>query len=160
MGCTSSILLGYQELRDSIPGSLVNENDFNMFHSICKVEFAGTMSNILQPSSTQLFYVVISGEVVVYLSAHDNKRTLVTSFCAGETIHFFNAKINTNPRSNFDFSDWGCIKNGDIKLSLHLKRLSNVPALVIGMDRKGFDEFMLKAHANKFLFKYEYDGII
>lgn len=148
MGCSDSkLLVGYQELRSSIPGSLVHEKDFHLFYSLCKVESERTMKNILHPSSSQLIYVVISGEVHVNLSIPGGKVISATTFSAGETIHFFNAKLHYH--SNYEFSE--CLRNGELKLSLHFKSLPNKVARVIGMDRRGFDEFTLKASSNIFV---------
>ena len=92
MGCTVSQLYGFDELCNSIPGLLVDKDDHNLFYSLCKLETAGNISNILNPSSTQLFYVVVTGEVNVLLSGPRIKPISAVTFSAGETIHFFNAK--------------------------------------------------------------------
>lgn len=148
MGCSNSqLLLGYQELRSSITGSLVDEKDFHLFYSLCKVESERTMKTCLYPSPSQLIYVVISGEVHVNLSIPGGKLISATIFTAGETIHFFNAKLHDH--SNFELSDMAeCLRNDEVKLSLYFKSLPNKVARVIGIDRRAFDEFTLKASSN------------
>eukprot|EP01032_Pedospumella_encystans_P031269 gene31269-35295_t len=62
---SSSGQVGYAELRESIPGSLVSDQDFELFYSLCKVESARSISSIpgiLIPNQCPLFYVVVSGE--------------------------------------------------------------------------------------------------
>lgn len=148
MGSSNSKVLGYRQLRNSIPGLLVEEKDFSLFYSLCKIETSRTISNVLYPSSTQLFYVVLSGEVYVQLSVTGSKPIQSTTFTVGETIHVFNAKLRTNS-ANFEFTDAGdCLRNGDVKLSLHFKSYATSPARVIGMDRRGYDEFKLKSRSN------------
>ena len=148
MGSSNSKVLGYRQLRNSIPGLLVEEKDFSLFYSLCKIETSRTISNVLYPSSTQLFYVVLSGEVYVQLSVTGSKQIQASTFTVGETIHFFNAKLRTNS-ANFEFNDAGdCLRNGDVKLSLHFKSYAASPARVIGMDRRGYDEFKLKSRSN------------
>lgn len=144
MGSSSSKGVGFRELRSSLPGSLVHEEDFNLFHSLCKIETARAISTVLQPSATQLFFAVISGEVSVILSSPDLKPTTATNFSAGETIHFFNA-----PLKGSNITDSGeCLRNGDIKLTLQFKSSAKIVAKVIGIDRRGFDEFMVRAQSN------------
>lgn len=148
MGNSASKAVGYKELRNSIPGSLVHEEDYKLFYSLCKVESPRTISNILLPSTSQLFYVVLSGEVVVHLSSPDVKHTAVATFGAGETIHFFNAHLRGNSSlATFDYAD-ECLHNGDIKLCLSFKSVGKATGKVIGIDRRSMDEFLLKARAN------------
>ena len=139
MGCTTSQTFGFNELCNSIPGLLVDKDDQNLFYSLCKLETAGTISNILTPSSTQLFYVVISGEVNVLLSGLGIKPITAVTFTVGETIHFFNAKLRGTSMEYTEFGE--CLQNDHIKLSLHF----NGHSRVIGMNRRGFDEFVMKA---------------
>lgn len=150
MGVSSSNMVGFRELRSSIPGSLVHEEDFQTFYNLCKVETPRTMSTVLHPSPTQLFLVVISGEIVVQLSGPDVKLVQGTTFSTGETIHFFNAPLKgISTLASFEHSDFGeCVRNGDAKLSLHFRSVGNVGAKVIGIDRRGFDEFMIRARSN------------
>jgi hypothetical protein len=108
------------------------------------------MSTVLQPNANQLFYVVITGEVVVQLSCPTVKSVNATTFTAGETIHFFNAPLRGNSGlPAFEYSDFGeCLRNGDIKLALTFKSEPKETARVIGIDRRGMDEFLLKARSN------------
>ena len=145
MGGSSSSMVGFRDLRNSIPGSLVSEDDFDTFYSLCKVESVRTISNMLSPSSSQLFYVVLSGEVVVQLSGHDIKSMEATTFSAGETIHFFNSPLKV---SSGLVTVEECLRNGDIKLSLQFRGSHKVTPRVIGMDRRGFDEFSIRAKSN------------
>ena len=145
MGCTESHDFGFYELCKSIPGLLVDKDDQKLFYSLCKLESPGTISNILTPSSTQLFYVVVSGEVNVLLSGPGIKIITAMTFMEGETIHFFNAKLRCPSLTNV-YSEFGeCLRNDYIKLSL---RFASSHGRVIGMNRRGFDEFTLKASAN------------
>jgi hypothetical protein len=150
MGNSSSSVVGYRELRSSLPGSLVHEEDFKLFYSLCKVESARTMSSVLYPSPTQLFFVVISGDVLVQLSNKDIKPTTVTAFSVGETIHFFNATLRGGSTIfSLEYSDAGeCLRNGDVKLALQFRNVGKATAKVIGIDRRGFDEFMIRAKSN------------
>lgn len=151
MGNSNTREIGYRELASSIPGSLIREVDLKLFYSLCKIETVGKLSNILHPSSSQLFYVVISGEIQIQLTGPDIKTITATTFTSGETIHFFNAKLRSNTLTKFEFSEFGeCLRNGDIKLALHFKNTNNnkTPAKVIGIDRRSFDEFILKAQSN------------
>lgn len=150
MGNKPSQQVGYQELRDSIPGSLVAEQDFELFYSLCKVDTVRTISNVLHPNPSQLFLVVVSGEVTVQLSSSNLKQKTVTAltYYPGETIHFFNGPI-LSPTTNFEFNDSGeCFRNGNIKLTLIFKSYPKSVARVIGMDRRGYDEMVLTAKSN------------
>jgi hypothetical protein len=119
-----------------------------LFYSFCKVETQRTISNILLPSSSQLFYVILSGEVVVHLSSPDIKHAVVTTFGAGETVHFFNAPLRgSSTLGTFDYTE-ECLRNGDIKLGLSFKNVGKLAGKVIGMDRRAMDEFLLKARSN------------
>jgi hypothetical protein len=153
MGCSVSTnqhakKVGYQELGDSVVGFMVPENDFDLFYSFCKVETVRTISTLLHPSPTQVFYVVVSGEVTVHLTApHLKQRSVIaTTFCTGEVIHFFNTPLRTVGTMDFDFGE--CLQFEDIKLSLHFKSTPNNPAKVIGMDKKGVDEFLRLSKSN------------
>jgi hypothetical protein len=150
MGNSSSSVVGYRELRSSLPGSLVHEEDFQLFHSLCKIETVRTMSTVLYPSPTQLFFVVVSGEVLVQLSNKNVKPTTATAFSVGETIHFFNATLRGGSTIfSLEYSDAGeCLRNEDIKLALHFRNVGKATAKVIGIDRRGFDEFMIRAKSN------------
>jgi hypothetical protein len=150
MGNSSSSVVGYRELRSSLPGSLVHEEDFQLFYSLCKIETARTMSTVLYPSPTQLFFVVISGEVLVQLSNKEVKPTIATAFSVGETIHFFNATLRGGSTIfSLEYSDAGeCLRNGDIRLALHFRNVGKATAKVIGIDRRGFDEFMIRCKSN------------
>jgi hypothetical protein len=150
MGSSPSKSVGYKELKCSIPGSLVHEEDFGLFYSLCRIESQRTISAALLPSSNQLFFVVISGEVIVQLSSPRVKSVIATTFTAGETIHFFNAHLKGNSGLQaFEYSDFGeCLRNGDIKLSLSFRSEPKTTARVIGIDRRGMDEFFLRAKCN------------
>lgn len=150
MGNKPSHRVGYQELRESIAGSLVGDQDFELFYSLCKVETVRTISNILHPSLSQLFFVVVSGEVSVQLTSTNLKQKSITAltYFPGETIHFFNSSVLPSS-TNFEFNDIGeCFRNGDIKLSLIFKSYPKSVARVIGMDRRAFDEMLLTAKTN------------
>lgn len=154
MGNKPSQQVGYQELRDSIPGSLVTEQDFELFYSLCKVDTVRTISNVLHPNPSQLFLVVVSGEVSVQLTSSNLKQKTVTAltYYPGETIHFFNGPISPF-NTNFEFNDTGeCFRNGDIKLSLIFKSYPKSVARVIGMDRRAYDELLLTAKSNLHVF--------
>jgi hypothetical protein len=150
MGSSPSKSVGYKELKSSIPGSLVHEEDFALFYSLCKVESQRTISPSLQPSAHQLFFVVITGEVIVQLSSSRMKNVTATTFTAGETIHFFNAPLKGHTSlPTFEYADSGeCMRNGDIKLSLSFRSDPKTIAQVIGIDRRGMDEFFLRAKCN------------
>lgn len=135
--CSASSRLGYEELRDSIPGSLVADQDFDLFYSLCKTETVGALSMALHPSKTQLFYVVISGQVVAHLNSPKVPNVCATTFFAGDMIHFFNSPIH--PVTNLDHN---CLKNGSIMLSLQFKGYTEKMGRVIGMDRAGWDTFL------------------
>jgi hypothetical protein len=140
--------VGYQELGDSVVGFMVPENDFDLFYSFCKVETVRTISTLLHPSPSQIFYVVVSGEVTVHLTApHLKQRSVIaTTFCKGEVIHFFNLKLRSVGTMDFDFGE--CLQNGGIKLALHFKSTPNNPAKVIGIDKKGMDDYLRLSRAN------------
>jgi hypothetical protein len=91
--CSSQTKVGYDELRDSVPGFLVGEQDFDLFYSLCTVETVGSMSFTLHPSKTQIFYVVVSGQVVVHLSGPKVPNVCATTFYTGDMIHFFNSPV-------------------------------------------------------------------
>jgi hypothetical protein len=150
MGNSASKSVGYKELRSSIPGSLVHEEDYKLFYSLCKVESQRTISALLQPSASQLFYVVIAGEVVAQLSCPNVKSVTATTFTVGETIHFFNAPLKGHTTlPTFEYSEFGeCMRNGDIKLAFNFKSQPKQTTRVIGIDRRGMDEFLLKAKSN------------
>ena len=140
--------IGYDELRESIPGSLVSDQDFELFYSLCRIESVGTISTLLHPSHSQLFFVVVSGEVHVHITSPDvlNKAVVASVFKAGETIHFFNLALKSANLSGFDFGE--CLKNGNIKLALHFKNHTNSVARVIGMDANSLDDFLVTARNN------------
>ena len=144
--------VGYSELRESIPGSLVSDHDFKLFYSLCRIESARTISTLLHPSSTQLFFVVISGEVEVHLTNTElkNRPILATVFRPGEVIHFFNIPLKSNSVvANIATFEMGeCLQNGNIKMSLHFSNGLNSTARVIGMDRTGLNEFLITAQNN------------
>ncbi len=150
--CASSAAkVGYAELRESIPGSLVSEQDFDLFYSLCKVESARNISPILIPNQSPLFYVVISGEVHVHLAGAEmkNKSVVATIFTPGETIHFFNATLRTTHFPSVTAFDFGeILRSNGVKLALQFKSLSNATARVIGMDRSALEEFMVLASHN------------
>ena len=149
---SSSGQVGYAELRESIPGSLVSEQDFDLFYSLCKVESARAISTVLIPNQCPLFYVVVSGEVHVHLasSAMKNKSTVAATYSTGEMIHFFNSTLRTThfPRvtTTFDFGE--ILRDNGVKLALHFKSLPNATARVIGMDRSALEEFKVLARHN------------
>lgn len=153
MGGIQSHRVGFEALRDSIPGALVPEQDFELFYSKCKIETARTFSNVVYPSHSQLFFVVVSGEVCVQLCSFDakeNKNTVVTAatYTAGEMIHFFCAPTVCTPPSSFEMNEFGeCLCHGDIKLALHFNSYKGT-GRVIGMDRRSFDEFKVSANGN------------
>lgn len=128
--------VGYEELRNSIPGSMLADQDYDLFYSLCKVETIGNLTTVLHPSPAQLFYVVVSGQVVVHLSSPQVPNVCATTFNSGDMIHFFNCAIK--PVTQLDNS---CITNGNIKLSLHFKGYTEKMGRVIGMDRRGWDAF-------------------
>lgn len=139
---------GYVELRDSIPGSLVSDQDFDLFYSLCKVESIRTISTIISPNPSQLFFVVVSGEVHVHLTSPDvkNKPMVATIFTTGETIHFFNSTLRAATHNTFDSGE--CLRNGSIKLALHFKNYPKTVARVIGMDASALSEFLQSAQHN------------
>lgn len=135
--CSSSSKVGYEELRNSIPGSmLTDQQDFDLFYSLCKVETVGSISTAVHPSPTQLFYVVVSGQVVVHLSNPTIANMCGTTFSKGDMIHFFNCSIH--PVSKMDSA---CVHNGNIKLSLLFKGYTEKMGRVIGIDKKGWELF-------------------
>jgi len=153
MGGIQSHRVGFEALRDSIPGALVPEQDFELFYSKCKIETARTFSSVVYPSHTQLFFVVISGEVCVQLSTFDakeakNKVVTAATYVAGEVIHFFCAPTICSAPSSFEINEFGeCLCNGDIKLALHFNNNKDT-GRVIGMDQRSFDEFKVSANGN------------
>eukprot|EP00601_Ochromonadales_sp_CCMP2298_P024787 CAMPEP_0173297164 /NCGR_PEP_ID=MMETSP1143-20121109/15361_1 /TAXON_ID=483371 /ORGANISM="non described non described, Strain CCMP2298" /LENGTH=107 /DNA_ID=CAMNT_0014237091 /DNA_START=449 /DNA_END=769 /DNA_ORIENTATION=+ len=68
--------VGYAELRSSLPGGI------------------STFSSTLHPAPDQIFYVVVTGEVVVTLSSDDLRNTPTNTFGPGEVIHFFGASLH------------------------------------------------------------------
>ena len=74
MGNQTSKRVGYCELKESIPGSFIAEQDFDLFYSLCKIESIRTISTLLHPAQSQLFYVVISGEVQIHLTSSNIKK--------------------------------------------------------------------------------------
>ena len=151
MGIQTSKRVGYCELKESIPGSFIAEQDFDLFYSLCKIESIRTISTLLHPAQSQLFYVVISGEVQIHLTSPEIKKQksiIATTYTAGEMIHFFNLPMKTGNVTNFDYGE--CLKNGDIKLALHFKNTtnSNSSAKVIGIDRRAFERFVVTAKTN------------
>lgn len=149
MGIQASKRVGYNELRESIPGSLVPDQDFDLFYSLCKVESMRTISTVLNPNPNQLFFVVVSGEVHVQLTSPElknQKAVTATIFTPGETIHFFNLPLKPGTVTNFDFGE--CVRNGDIKLALHFKTVNKSVARVIGIDRRSYDQFVVTARSN------------
>jgi hypothetical protein len=132
--------LGYAELRESIPGSLVSDQDFDLFYSLSKIESARTISTLLNPSPSQLFFVVISGEVHVHLTNPEitNKSAVATMYSEGETIHFF----NTSTVASFDHGECPHTGGGGVKLSFHFKNSQTSVARVIGMDFVALDKFL------------------
>jgi hypothetical protein len=149
MGIQASKKVGFNELRDSIPGSLVPDQDFELFYSLCKVESMRAISTVLHPSPSQLFFVVVSGELHVQLSGPElknHKAVTATVFTPGETIHFFNLPLRSGNVTNFDFGE--CLRNGDIKLALHFKSVNKAVPRVIGIDRRAYDQFVVTAKSN------------
>ncbi len=148
-GVPSHSKVGFFELRDSIPGSLVPEQDFDLFYSKCKIESARTMSSVLHPSPSQLFFVVISGEVNVQLSSPDVKNKVITAatYTAGEMIHFFNSPTSCNNSSSFNDSS-ECMRYGVVKLSLHFNQKHKNSGRVIGIDQEAYNEFVVHANGN------------
>eukprot|EP01032_Pedospumella_encystans_P017007 gene17007-19384_t len=152
-GIHSSHKVGFEALRDSIPGALVPEQDFELFYSKCKIETARTFSSAVYPSQTQLFFVVVSGEVCVQLCTFDakegrNKVVTAATYVAGEVIHFFCAPTICSAPSSFEINEFGeCLCNGDIKLALHFNSHKDT-GRVIGMDQRSFDEFKASANGN------------
>jgi hypothetical protein len=96
------------------------------------------MSFTLHPSKTQLFYVVVSGQVVVHLSSPKVPNVCATTFYAGDMIHFFNSPVlSATP------ADHSCLRNGKVSLSLQFKGYTEKMGRVIGMDHAGWDTFLL-----------------
>jgi len=149
-GIQSVRKIGFAELRDSIPGGFVPEQDMELFYSKCKVESARTMTNALCPCPTQLFYVVVSGEVHVQMCSPDTKNKVITAatYVAGEMIHFFNSPTECNV-SRLDYNEFGeCLRNGDVKLALHFNHNHKNTGRVIGIDQRAYDEFTVSANGN------------
>lgn len=152
----SSKIVGYNELRYSLPGSLVPGNDLEWFYSNCVVETmqtepvdetVQTLSDVLYPRPSQLFYVVISGEVLLQMKRGHQKVTTVATYTAGETIHFFNSSLGSvfAPQSN-PFGDF--FTYGDVKLAYHFNRAHKVISSVVGMNAPGFAKFRASATSN------------
>jgi hypothetical protein len=136
--CSSKKKVGYDELRDSVPGYLVGEQDFDLFYSLCTIETVGNLTFALHPSRTQMFYVVISGQVVVHLSSPKLPNVCATTFHAGDMIHFFNSPVlSVTP------ADHSHLRNGKVSLSLQFKGYTEKMGRVIGMDHAGWDTFLL-----------------
>ena len=143
--CSSSSLVGYEELRNSIPGSmLADQQDFDLFYSLCKVETVGSISTAVHPSPTQLFYVVVSGQVVIHLSSPTIPNMCGTTFSKGDMIHFFNCPLQSVTKL-----DHTCLRNGSLKLSLQFKGYTEKMGRVIGMDRKGWETFVATRYEKK-----------
>ncbi len=133
MGCLSSKELGYSVLRKSVPGALLTETDFDAFFSICKSELH-TINTSIHVNATQLFYVVISGEVIATLSGGgDGKQHVATVFQPGELIHLFN--------SSDSIRSTGSIISGGVKLSFSFRSV-NGTAKIIGAERKAVEDFL------------------
>ena len=135
--CGANAKLGYEELRNSVVGSLIANTDFDYFYSLCRVETVRTVTTVLSPSPDQLFFVLISGKVVVHLSSPDVPNVCATTFNCGDMIHFFNCPLNQNWTSNAE-----CISNGEIKVTIHFQGYTQKMGRVIGMDRSAFETFM------------------
>lgn len=152
----SSKIVGYNELRYSIPGSLVPENDLEWFYANCVVdtmqtepidETVQTLSDVLYPRPSQLFYVVISGEVLLQLKRLNSKVTTIVTYAAGEVIHCFNAdQPSVFPAQQNLFGDF--FTHGDFKLAYHFNRLHKSVGCVLGMDASGFAKFRASATGN------------
>ena len=138
--CTTRSLLGYEELRNSIPGSLISDHDFDLFYSLCKIETIGSISSALHPSKNQLFYVVISGQVVVHLTSSKIPNICATTFYSGDMIHFFNSPINSVTKHDI---------NGNIALSLQFKGYTEKMGRVIGIDKINFEKYLLSRYEHK-----------
>jgi hypothetical protein len=145
--------VGYQELRESIPGSMVPDQDFDLLYKLCKVESAGAITTLLHPSPSQMFFVVVSGEVSVQLTSPALKalkadHVTAVTYTRGEVIHFFNAAIRMPGTIDFDFGE--CLHSGEVKMALHFKHISAAKAVsrVIGIDKKGVAELLLQSKSN------------
>lgn len=138
----SSKMAGYHVLRASIPGCLLSEEDFEQFYLHCKVETteadSNTLSTMLHPPKSQLFYVVITGEVLINVKLHGCDRTLtLVNFRAGETIQFLKSGLNDSGT---------CVYIGGIQVHQYLLcSSSTVPGRVVGMDESAFRKFQSAA---------------
>lgn len=132
MGCCLSTEIGYLVLRKSIPGALLTDVDFDAFFLFCKAE-VHTISNNIHLSPSQLFYVVISGEVLATLTV-GGKHHVAAIYYPGEMIHLFNSGESIQ-------SDGSIISEG-VKLTFSFRSTSGKVAKVIGADRNGMEEFL------------------
>ena len=107
------------------------------------------MSSVLRPSPSQLFFIVISGEVNVQLSSPDVKNKVISAatFTAGEMIHFFNSSTSCNNSSTLNDSS-ECMRYGDVKLSLHFNQKHRNNGRVIGIDQQAYNDFVVHANGN------------
>lgn len=128
-------------LRKSIPGSLLPEEDFEVFCKLCKKEMH-TISSHLHLAPRQCFYIVISGEVIANLSSvNDGKPIAAVVFKPGELIHFF---INSCIMND------GFIMQGNIKLSFVMRSKKKMTT-VVGMDWPALEKFLdRRPHLTKF----------
>jgi hypothetical protein len=116
----------YHILRCSLPGALLSsENDFREFYQLCHTE-THTIGSQLPITSTQCFFVVVSGEVLVTMSIKDGKQITLATVLPGDLIMFFGVNIEAviiNGYLDFD----------GIKIGLHF-RSTDALAKVIGSD--------------------------
>ncbi len=131
MGCFLSTEIGYLVLRKSILGALLTDADFDAFFLFCKAE-VHTISNNIHMAPSQLFYVVISGEVLATLTV-GGKIYPAAIYRPGEMIHLFNSGESIND---------GSIVSDGVKLSFSFRSTSGKVAKIIGADRNGMEEFL------------------
>ncbi len=124
----------YRVLRYSLPGALLpSENDFREFFQICRTE-THTIGSQLPITSTQCFFVVVSGEVNITMGGKEGKQVSVSTVLPGDLILFFGVNIDAiiiNGYMDFD----------GIKLGLHF-RSSDALAQVIGADYMSVKAFL------------------
>lgn len=135
MGLQFSSNTGYLELKSSLVGSLLSDPDFDCFFKACKVE-QRTISGYVYIQPTQMFHVVIAGEVIASISSSTMKPTVIRVYRPGDMIHYFNSKSIT-----CDNLGTTGITNGKTRVSFHFKSTDRA-AKIIGIDRASLNSFM------------------
>jgi hypothetical protein len=132
--CLSRADIPYTVLRQSVFGQLIPESLFPAFYQACKVE-SNALVNYLHTNILQSFYLVLSGEVVAFLSQDDGDPVLCSVFQAGDVIFFFPPHCSTCCNN-------GSIKIGRYKITYQFRSVDSGIAQVLGADRAAMERFL------------------